>query len=141
MFRRKIKSVKPYMIKWNLERKSSQVFSLCMQFFLVWLTNCDGLWGLATNLKLFKIHRNFHSTCEDIRVVWTKNTSWWKVSRYDFSIKTKHGGLGWSKCCFESKQHSQRNHAAKPNWPIKTKWGRGWREKRRNRQIRKYTSQ
>ena len=35
----------------------------------------DRLRWLATNSSLFKFHRNFFSTCESLRVVWTQNTS------------------------------------------------------------------
>ena len=35
---------------------------------------------LMTNLSLFKFHCMFLSTCKDLQVVWTQNTSQWKSS-------------------------------------------------------------
>ena len=109
------------------ERESSHVFSLCM--VVPRLTT--NLWWLAlqlaTNLSLFEFHRKFLSTCKDLRVVWTKNTSRWK----SLVSKFKHGGLGCNRCCFEKCTHSESSKTK----PAKTKWEK---KKWSNSQIHKH---
>ena len=111
LFRKKDKPANDiYMFKpWSNDNASHRKILACACLCLVWLPTCDGLWWLATNLSLFKFHRKFLSTCEDLRVVWTRNTSRWKslVSKLNMAASDKVDVL--------LKQRTLTANAAKPN--------------------------
>ena len=97
---RKYKKIKAVALKpWSNEHTSHRKFLAWACLYLVLSPTCNGLWWLATNLSLFK---SFNLR----RLASCLNTK--HKSMNVFGIKIKHGGLGWSRCCFESKQHSQR---------------------------------
>ena len=89
----------------------------------------------CASLRLIRACSNFIATCEDLRVVWTQNTSRWKSFVSKLYI---HGDLGWSRYCFESKQYTHTHccHTLLPRgctdnislrksynfWPCKSLW-------------------
>ena len=85
----------------------------------------QGVLRLLLRLRLLHTcEPDFMVACASLRLIWTSqissqvsfnlrrlascvNTK--NKSMRVFGIKIKHGSLAWSRCCFESKQHSRRN--------------------------------
>ena len=86
----------------NENASHRKFFSLCMFVPRSTASNLRWLVVACASLRLIWACSNFIASffqlCEDLRVIWTQNTSRWKLSLSAFGIKIKLGGLGLSRC-------------------------------------------